>query len=155
MATPQQPIEEPIPAPAPIIVAVCGEQVVGRALVLLLRGSRYDARFVPTSSLSEPGALEGVQLILLTPTWELNGERREILLASLRSASGTAETPILELTASSGEARNGAASAGSEYTVSWPCSTEELERRIEAALLTGPSESDGPVRPTVSEGAGG
>jgi DNA-binding response OmpR family regulator len=157
MVAPRQPTEEPHrPASAPIILAICGDPVVGRALVLLLRGARYDARFLPTSSLSEPGALEGVQLVLLTPAWELNVERREVHLTTLRSASGPAEAPILELTTSPGEGtRNGAARVGSEHTVAWPCSTEELERRIEAALLTRPGESSGPVGPATSERAGG
>jgi hypothetical protein len=155
MVAPRQPIEEPYPAPAPIILAIYGDPVVGRALLLLLRSSLYDARFVPTSSLSEPGALEGVQLVLLTPTWELNVERRETLFASLRSALGPAKAPILELTTSPGEAGNGAARVGPEHTVPWPCSTEELERRIEAALLTRPEGSSGPVRPAASERAEG
>jgi DNA-binding response OmpR family regulator len=77
-------------------------------------------------------------------------------LTTLRSASGPAEAPILELTTSPGEeARNGAARVGPEHTVAWPCSTEELERRIEAALLARPGESSGPVRPAASERAGG
>ncbi len=131
----RQPIEENLyPASATtIVVAVCGDPVVGRALVLLLQGPRYDARFVPTPALSEPGALEGVQLVLLTPTWELNGESRDALLASLRGALGAAEAPILELT-SSGGAPNGEARVGPEHTVPWPCSPAELERRIHTAL---------------------
>jgi hypothetical protein len=135
----RQPIEETLyPASAtPMVVAVCGDPVVGRALVLLLQGPRYDVRFVPTPSLSDPGSLEGVQLVLLTLTWELNGEGRDALLASLKGAPGAVEAPILELT-SSGGARNGEARVAPEHTVPWPCSTEELERRIQAALLADP-----------------
>jgi hypothetical protein len=153
MRAPQrQQIEETLyPASAtPIVVAVCGDPVVGRALVLLLRGPRHDARFVPTSSLSEPGSLEGVQLVLLAPTWELNGKGRDALLASLRGEPGVAAVPILELI-SSGGARNGEVRVKPEHTVPWPCSPQELERRIQAALLATPGRSDGLARPAVSE----
>ncbi len=142
----RQPIEDTLyPASArTMVVAVCGDAVVGRALVLLLGGPRYDVRFVPASSLGEPGVLEGVELVLLTPTWELNGEGRDALLASLRGTPGAAETPILELTSSFSEGtQNGDVRAGPEHTVSWPCSTEELERRIQAALLAAPGASNG------------
>jgi hypothetical protein len=120
--------------------------------VLLLGSSRYDVRFLPASSLSEPGSLEGVRLLLLAPTWELNTERREELLASLRGASGAAEAPILELTSSVGESRNGEVRVEPEHMVPWPCSTEELERRIQAALF---ADAEGLRRPATSgcEGA--
>ena len=134
-----------------MIVAICGDPVVGRTLALLLRSSLYEARFMTTSSLDEPGALEDVRLVVLTPTWELNAGGCEALLASLREASDAAKVPILELTSSSGGTRNGHARLRPDHTVSWPCSTEELERRIEAALLTDP---DGLPRadPSGSEG---
>ncbi len=115
------------------MVVICGDPVVGRALVLLLQRSRYDARFSPCASLVEPGALEGVRLLLLTPTWEINAERRQALLASLRTASSAVGAPILELRSSS-ERRIGEDQSGSEHIVPWPCSPEELERRIEVLL---------------------
>ncbi len=123
-----------------MVVAICGDPVVGRTLALLLQGSNYDARFLTTLSLSEPGSLEGVRLLLLTPTWELDDGRREVLLASLRDASDAANAPILELTSSFGGARNGHARLRSDHIVSWPCSPEELERRIQAALLADPGD---------------
>jgi hypothetical protein len=136
---PRQSIEDAnYPASIPRIVAVCGDPVVSRALVLLLDGPRYDARFVPSSSLGEPGSLEGVCLVVLTPTWELNGDGRGALLAMLRGTSGPAAAPILELTSSSyGGGRNGEAveGVGLVHAVPWPCSTKELERRLEAALV--------------------
>jgi hypothetical protein len=154
MTAPQrQPIEDTLyPASArAVFVAVCGDPVVGRALVLLLPGPRYDARFVAASSLGEPGVLEGVGLVLLIPTWELNGEGRDALLASLRGAPGAAEAPILELTSFFSEGtRIGEVRAGSEHTVPWPCSTEELERRIQAALLADPRGSNGLAKPAAS-----
>lgn len=134
MAAPRLPIEEPPgPASSPIVLAICGDPVVGRALVLLLRRSVFDARFLSASSLSDPASLEGVRLLLLTPTRDLGAERREALLASLRRASDITRAPILKLTSSSGAERNG--DLRFEHTVSWPCSTEELERRIEATLF--------------------
>ena len=152
MAAPrQQPLEEPLyPASAtPMFVAVCGDPVVGRALVLLLQDPRYDVRFVPTSSLSALGSLKGAQLVLVTPTWELNGESRDAFLATLRRALGAAEPPILELTSSAG-AQNGEAREGREHTVSWPCSTAELERRIQAAMLADSGGSNDLVKPASS-----
>ncbi len=149
---PRQPTEElHPPTTARMVVAICGDPLVGRALALLLRSSLYDARFLPVSSLSEPGALEGVGLLLLTPTWELDAEGRAVLVASLRGASAAAAAPILELTSSTGEARNGEARLKPEHTVPWPCTTEELERRIQAALRAAPEESNGFARSAASE----
>ena len=145
---PGQPVEDTLHPARTVFVAVCGDPVVGRALVLLLHGPRYDTRFVPASSLGEPGALEGVELVLLAPAWELSGEGRDALLASLKGASGAAEAPILELTSSfSGVTRIGEVQVGSEHTVPWPCSTEELERRIQAALVVDPGGSNGLAKP--------
>jgi hypothetical protein len=132
-----------------IRVAVCGDPIVGRALVLLLQGPRYDVRFVPTSSLSELGALKGAQLVLLTPTWELNSESRDAFLATLRVEPGAADMPILKLS-SSGGSRNGEARVGSEHIVPWPCSTEELERRIQAILFGTAGRMDSLARPVAS-----
>ncbi len=154
MTAPRQPTEEPSSlTPARIVVAICGDPVVGRARALLLRSSHYDARFLTTSSLSDPGSLEGVRLLLLTPTWELDADRRGALLVSLWDASDAARAPILELTSS--PARNGEARLRSEHTVAWPCSTEELERRIQAVLLAAPVGSNGLTKSAASEGADG
>jgi hypothetical protein len=140
MTAPRQPYEEPSrPAAAPMVVAICGDPIVGRALALLLQSSLYDARFLTSSPLSDAGSLEDVQLLLLTPAWELYADRREDLLALLGDKSDAAEMPVLELT-SFGAGRNGHARLRPEHTVSWPCSTEELERRIQAALLTDPGD---------------
>ena len=135
-----------------MVVAICGDPVVGRALALLVQSLLYDVKFLPASSLSEPGSLEGVRLLLLAPTWEFNAERREALLVSLKSASGAAEAPILELSSSFGEGRNGDARVASEHTVPWPCSTEELERRIESAMLADTNGLPGSAT-SSSEGA--
>jgi hypothetical protein len=134
-----------------MVVAICGDPVVGRALALLLRSSLYDARFLTASSLGEPASLEGVRLLVLTPTWELDADSCKALVASLRDAAGAAEVPILELTSSFGGARNGHARLRPDHIVSWPCSPEELERRIEAVLFTDP---DGLPRSATSGSQG-
>lgn len=120
-------------------VAIWGDPVVGRALVLLLRGSGYDARFLPVSSLRELGTLEGVGLLLLAPATELSSEQREALLSSLRDMEEAAKIPVLELDRSSQEAPEGRAREGPLHTVPWPCRIEELEQRIDAALSTKPA----------------
>src|SRR3954466_733081 len=76
----------------PSAIVVCGDEIVSRVLALLLRDSGYQAMALPiTSSLNEPGALEGVQLLLLTPTPEQSTERRKALLASLKDMPGGAK----------------------------------------------------------------
>ncbi len=122
------------------VLAVCGDPVVSRALVLLLRGLRYDVRFLFVSSLSDPGSLEGVRLLLLAPTPELNIEHRKALSTSLADIGGVVGVPTLDLVAASAETQNGGAVEGSRYVVSWPCRTEELEQRIKSILLSHPRE---------------
>ena len=122
-----------------VSLAVCGDPVIGRALALVLRCSRYDARFLPLYPPGELGLLEGVQLLLLGPTPQMNAGRRESLLTSLEHEAAAAGITVLELVpAYGGEVR-----AGSGYKVTWPCSVERLKRRIEEALtpkLGGPPQ---------------
>ena len=99
----RQHLDQPHP-PAQTVLAICGDPVVGRALALLLRSCLYEARFLPVSSLSEPGAVEGVGLLLLTATRDLDAEGLAALVASLRDASAAAAATILELSYSTGEA---------------------------------------------------
>jgi len=126
--------------PVPVTLAVWGDPVVGRALALLLRSSCYDARFLPMSSPNEPRLLEGVELLLLTLTPGLSVSRREALLKPLQARAMASGIPVLELVVSTfkervGEEKRGAAGDGPGRVVSWPCSTEELKRRIDAALI--------------------
>ncbi len=127
------------PGSTPIAVAVCGNPIVGRALVLLLQTYHYDVRFLPASSFREPGSLKGVRLLLLTPMPELSIERRDALVASLRDTLGAMKITILELVSPSGGTQGGARDE-SEHVVLWPCSPEELKGHIETALLAGPGE---------------
>ncbi|HET7480325.1 MAG TPA: hypothetical protein VFJ72_12490 [Rubrobacteraceae bacterium] len=115
-------------------LAVCGDPVAGRALVLLLRGADYDVKFLPLSVLEEPGMLEGVQLLILGLTPGLNEEGRGALLKFLRSSPFAASMPTLELVVPEG-AQN-AEPRDSRLVVPWPCSTEQLKERIETALRT-------------------
>lgn len=99
------------------VLAICGDPIVGRALVLLLRGARYEVRFLPDPA--DPADLEGVQLVLLTPGAE-----------GFADADYFRDFPVLELVSFG---------AGREpfplrHLVPWPCHTEELRRRIEDAL---------------------
>jgi hypothetical protein len=120
-------------------LAIWGDPIVGQALVLLLRGSGYDARFLPASSLDELGALEGVRVLLLAPALQLSTESREAIRASLRDVPGAAKKiPVLELIKPFEETREEGARDESWHGAPWPCSIEQLTQRIEAALVTNP-----------------
>jgi hypothetical protein len=112
-------------------LAICGDPVVGRALTLLLRGSGYNARFLPTTSL---GALKDVQLLVLTPTPELSTKRHNALLAALKEATEPVEMPVLVLVTPYEERLEEEAWDKLWYRVPWPCRTGELEWWVEAAL---------------------
>jgi hypothetical protein len=117
-------------------LALLGDPVIGRALVLLLRSSGYKASFLPTSSLDKPEALEDVRLVLLAPAPGPSIQNREAQLASLRDMSQAAKVPVLELVETPKEKPEGPAREGSWHMVLWPCGIDELERRIEAILCT-------------------
>jgi hypothetical protein len=117
-------------------LGICGDAVVGHTLALLLRDpDYYNARFLPTQSLGEAQeALKNdVWLLVLTPTPELSLERRNALVKSLKELSEAGNIPVLEL-AINFEARQ-EEEAGNEswHMVPWPCRSQELEKRIEAA----------------------
>jgi hypothetical protein len=119
-----------------IALSILGDPVVGRALMLLLRGSGYEAKFLPSSSLlSQQLPLKGSDLLLLTPTPELSVERREALVALLRERTSSAKLQVLELaTPLSQETPKGAMEGAWWHYVPWPCGIEELEGSIEATL---------------------
>ena len=119
-----------------VALAVCGEPVVGRALALLLRGPRYDTRFVSASSPDEVASLESVRLLLLAPTPGLSAQRRAALLAALEETTAVVGIPILELVPFPERVEPRHAQ------VRWPCSAEQLERCIEAALLARACQED-------------
>ena len=115
-----------------VTLAVSGDPVVGKALMLLLRGYRYDVRFLPISSLGEPDSLKGIGLLLLAPQSDAMGH--EAILPAVRYIPSAAEIPTMELVTTLGETLEQRARAGSICTVPWPCSIEELKRQIEAKL---------------------
>jgi hypothetical protein len=118
-------------------IAVWGDPIIGRVLVLLLRSSGYEARFLFASSLWEVEALEDVGLLLLTPTPYMSNEHRETLLEALRNRIVPAKKPIGELTPlPSGETREeeGGMEDALWYMLPWPCRIEELVQRIEDIL---------------------
>jgi hypothetical protein len=90
--------------------------------------------------LNEPGALEDVQLLVLTPTWALlSTEERKALLASLSQMQRDTGLIVIELITLSEERRTeeeGPQELQSHKKVLWPCRIDELEQRIEAALRT-------------------
>jgi hypothetical protein len=115
----------------PIALSRWGDQIVDHALVLLLRSSGYEVRVLPASSLNEPRALEGIRLLLLTPsTLTLSPLQRKDLLTTLRDTMKGAGIPVLELTTSSLKRRD-----ESWHMMAWPCRLEELEQQIEAASM--------------------
>ena len=121
---------------AAISLAVCGDPVICRALVLILRSPAYDVKHVSVASLGFPGALAGVQVVLLGP--ERDPERRRKTLGLVEAAIGADEVHLLELSSAfedNPEPRG--AHSWPDSSISWPCSTEELKRRIQEALRIG------------------
>lgn len=111
------------------MVALIGEDpVVDGVLKQLLGGIGYRAVTLAASAAGADGSLDGVHLLLLAPG--LRVEVREAALISLAAAPDTASIPVLELISDLTEAREVRG-----QIVPWPCRTEELERRIESALL--------------------
>ena len=112
-------------------IVISGDPLASRILALLLQDSRYQAKFLPIASLNESGVLEDVQLLVLTPTQALSTEERKALLASLKEMPRETELIVMELIREEEEAQE-----LQTHKVPWPCKMDELERRIEAALLT-------------------
>ena len=128
-------------ASTPSGVVVSGDPLGSRILALLLRDSGYRAEFLPIPSLNDPGALEDVQVLVLTPTWALLSiEERKALVASLREMTRDRGLIVIELISLSEERRaeegDGAQELPSHEKVLWPYRIDELEQRIEAALRT-------------------
>ena len=120
----------------PITLAVCGDPVTCKALVLLLRSSRYEPRFLAVSSL-EPKSLKGIKLLLLTP--EPSAVLGESDFATLRRMASSAGIPTLELVNATTLLPEQDRQAQIELVtkVPWPCSSEKLRQQIDAKLLRG------------------
>ena len=114
-------------------LAVCGDPIICRALVLLLRGPGYDVRYLPAASLSVAGTLTGVQVLLLA--LEREAGRRRVIMELLDRATDAGDVHILELTDGfEGGPERRRESARAERMISWPCSTEQLKQHINNAL---------------------
>jgi len=130
-----------VPHQTPNTVAILArDAVAGQALVLLLQGSGYDTRFISETAIDEltidelAEALDGARLLILTPT--LSAKRREDFLKSMKSTPATAKIPVLKLIPALNRAQ--AEQDGHvDGHVLWPCWIEDLEEKIEAALLSG------------------
>jgi hypothetical protein len=105
--------------------------VVGHALCALLEGSGYDTiplDAYPTGVVDE--LLDGSDLLLIVPRLD-EGVREAFLGAIGKSAPQRAGMPVISLSTTSAEE-----STPEERVLSvpWPCTTEDLVGRIEAAL---------------------
>lgn len=114
-------------------LAVCGDPVICRALVLLLRSPGYDVEYLPVPSLGEPGSLADVRVLLLA--LERDDRRRKATLELVSEVTVGTEVHVLELSTAF-EKRSGPRGehVWADGKVPWPCSTEELKRYIADAL---------------------
>ena len=134
-----------VPALAEVVI-LGGSVLIGRALELLLRSADCNVRFLREPSLVEPpldeselgvlGPLDGVRLLILAPG--ASAGCREDALALIGARTAEARIEVLEL----GDDRQEAL-VGAWEVLPWPCRTEDLKRRVMAALLDGPGTSQG------------
>jgi hypothetical protein len=122
-------------------LAIWGDSVVGRALVLLLRSSGYEVKVLPALPLDRPLSLKGSSLLLLTPTPQLSLKKRKAFLGSLRNTAETVTISVLELRVLAEETQEeeeeeeeSATRDDSWHYVPWPCRIEKLEQWIEALI---------------------
>jgi len=106
-----------------------GDPVVGRAIMLLLQDVGYVSSYLSENSLDHLADLDGDHLLLLGA--ECSTERRESIEAMVESGVLSTTMPILALRTSRDRVQ-----IESEYDVPWPCSSEELRRWIDSALLS-------------------
>jgi hypothetical protein len=118
----------------PIKIAILGgDLLVGRSLAVALRGFGYDACFLHGSlSGGQADLPEEVGLVIFAP--RMSTGRRKFFLDRVRDTPARAGVLVLELVAASDASRNGRKEERVDV-VSWPCTTQELARRIETALL--------------------
>ena len=121
--------------PTPTTIAILGsDTVVGSALSALLEGSGYHTRLLesyPSGVVDE--LLAGADLLMLTPRVD-EGVREAVLGAMGKKDPHKAHMPVIALSTATtiGE---GPTEEEGVLTVAWPCKTEDVVERIEAALL--------------------
>ena len=129
--------------PQPPTIAILGaDTVVGRALCALLEGSGYHTRPLnayPTGVVDE--LLDGADLLLLAPRLD-EGVREAFVGAMGKSTPQRASMPVIALTTAVEE---GLLEKEGVLSVPWPCETNVLVERIEAALLDVPAASTSPT----------
>jgi hypothetical protein len=118
----------------PITLAIWGDPVVARALTLLLGSSGFETKILSGSSSDNLQDLKGIELLILTPTPNLESEDRKAFLASVSDVLESTKILILELATLSKETREGKTQGDLWYTVPWPCKIQMLQQWIETAL---------------------
>ena len=129
--------------PTTTTIAILGsDTVVGSALSALLEGSSYRTRLLesyPTGVVDE--LLAGADLLMLTPRVD-EGVREAVLGAMGKKEPQKAHMPVIALSTAK-TIEEGLPEEERVMTVPWPCKTEDLVERIEAALLVpAPSTTD-------------
>ena len=122
-----------LPASAEVVI-LGGGVLVGRALELLLGSADCNVRFLDEPSPSASEMLDGVRLLILAPG--ASAGCREDALALIGARTAEARIEVLELVDDRQETL-----VGAREVLPWPCRTEELKRRVMAALLDGPGAS--------------
>ena len=121
------------PTPTTTIAILGSDTVVGSALSALLEGSGYRIRLLesyPSGVVDE--LLAGADLLMLTPRVD-EGVREAVLGAMGKKEPQKAHMPVIALSTAT-TIEEGPTEEG-VLTVPWPCKTEDLVERIEAALL--------------------
>ena len=110
------------------VIVVGGDPVMGRSLEALLQATGYEARFQPEPSADGLGGLlADSHLLLIAPG--LSAEIRKALVDVVMDPA--TKIAVLELLPANGGEQN----IQGVGVAPWPCSVEELHRRIRAALL--------------------
>ena len=111
------------------VIVVAGDPVMGRSLEALLQATGYEARFQPEPSADGLGGLlADSHLLLIAPGLSAEARSKALLDVVMDPATKIA---VLELLPANGGEQN----IQGVGVAPWPCSVEELQRRIRAALL--------------------
>lgn len=111
------------------MIVVGRDLAIGRSLEVLLQAAGYDTRFQLEPALDTLGELLAESsLLLILPG--LSAEFRNALTEIVTYSA--ARIPMLELVPANGEEIEGIQGADA---APWPCPMEELQQRIQEALL--------------------